>query len=232
MKNNIAVLVILLLLNVSLFAQDNINKLDSNGQRHGVWKGIYEETKRPRYEGTFNHGKETGTFKYFDDTKAGSLIATRVFAKDGSCYTTIFDQKGNKVSEGKEVNKQHEGEWKFYHKESSVVMALENYKNGKLNGVRKVYYPNKSINEESVYVDGIKDGPYKKYTEKGVLLEDSVYKKGELHGPATFKNENDQIVAKGNFVNGRKMGMWQFYENGKLVEEVNMSNPRNKQKKA
>lgn len=232
MKNNIAALVILLLLNVSLFAQDNINKFDDKGQRHGVWKGIYEETKRPRYEGTFNHGKETGTFKYFDDTKAGSVIATRVFAKDGSCYTTIFDQKGNKVSEGKEVNKQHEGEWKFYHKESSVLMALENYKNGKLNGVRKVYYPNKAINEESVYTNGVKDGPYKKYTEKGVLLEDTVYKNGELHGPATFKNENDQLVAKGNFVNGRKMGMWQFYENGKLVKEENMSNPRNKQKKA
>lgn len=232
MKNSIAALTLFLLLSVNLFAQESINKFDDKGQRHGLWKGIFEETKRPRYEGTFNHGKETGTFKYFDDTKAGSVIATRVFAKDGSCYTTIFDQKGNKVSEGREVNRQHEGEWKFYHKESSVLMALENYKNGKLHGLRKVYYPNKALNEESNYISGVKNGPYKKYTEKNVLLEDTVYKNGELHGPAIFKNENNQLVARGNFVNGRKMGMWQFYENGKLVKEENMSNPRNKQKKA
>lgn len=232
MRNNIVSLVILLLLNISLFAQENINKFDEKGQRHGLWKGVYEETKRPRYEGTFDHGKETGTFKFFDDTKAGSVIATRVFAKDGSCYTTIFDQKGNKVSEGKEVNRKHEGQWKFYHKESAAVMAVENYKNDKLHGLRKVYYKNNAINEESTYVNGIKDGPYRKYTEKGVVLEDTVYKNGELSGPATFRNENNELVAKGNFVNGKKMGVWQYYEKGKLVKEVNMSDPKNKQNKA
>jgi len=230
MKNSFSAFILLFFSLVS-FAQET-NKFDDKGQRHGVWKGIYEESKRPRYEGTFNHGKETGTFKYFDDTKAGTVIATRAFAKDGSCYTTVFDQKGNKVSEGREVNKLYEGEWKFYHKESKAILALENYSKGKLTGIRKVFYPNNTINEETMYVDGVKDGVYRKYTEKGVLLEDAVYKNGELHGPVTYKNENGQIVAKGNFVNGRKMGMWQFYENDKMVKEVNMSDPKNKRTKA
>jgi hypothetical protein len=81
---------------VILFAQD-YNKLDENGKKHGLWKGIYEESKRPRYEGAFDHGKETGLFKFFDDTKTGTVIATRDFsANDNSCYTIFYNQKANK----------------------------------------------------------------------------------------------------------------------------------------
>jgi antitoxin component YwqK of YwqJK toxin-antitoxin module len=232
MKNSIAALIALFLFSTALFAQDNINKFDDKGQRHGLWKGIHEESKRSRYEGTFNHGKETGVFKYFDDTKAGPVIATRDFtAKDGSCYTTIFDQKGNKVSEGREKNRVHEGEWKFYHQESPVVMTIEKYKNGKLEGVRKVFYKNKALNEETTYKNGIKDGPYRKLTEKGAVLEECVYKNGELHGPAVYRDIDGKVLSKGSFVNGKKMGIWQFFENGKM-KEVNMSDPKNKQNKA
>jgi antitoxin component YwqK of YwqJK toxin-antitoxin module len=232
MKKSIVSLTLFLLVSISLFAQENINKFDSKGQRHGLWKGVYEETKRPRYEGTFEHGKETGTFKYFDDTKAGTVIATREFKKDRSCYTIFFDQKGNKVSEGKMIGKEHEGEWKYYHKESPVVMTIENYKNGKLNGVRKVFYKNKAINEEIGYVDGVKNGVYRKYTEKGVVLEDAVYKDGEFHGPATYKDADGNLVAKGEFVLGRKRGIWKFYENGKLVREQHMTDRRAEKKKS
>jgi antitoxin component YwqK of YwqJK toxin-antitoxin module len=228
---NIATLTLFLLLSVSLFAQEDINKFDSKGQRHGLWKGIYEESKRPRYEGTFDHGKETGTFKYFDDTKAGTVIATREFKKDGSCYTTFFDQKGNKVSEGKMINKVHEGQWKYYHKESPVIMAIENYKKGKLNGIRKVFHKNKAINEETEYVNGVKNGIYRKYSENGVVLEDAVYKNGEFHGLATYKDVDGNLVAQGQFVLGRKRGIWKFYENGKLVREKNMSERRTAKKK-
>ena len=41
-------------------AQDKLNQFDEQGLRNGFWKGVHEESKRPRYEGTFEHGKETG----------------------------------------------------------------------------------------------------------------------------------------------------------------------------
>ena len=120
-------IVIIFFFTVSIFGQ-NTNQLDTNGKKQGVWKGIYEESKRPRYEGTFEHGKEVGMFKFFDDTNAGTVIATREFnTKDNSCYTIFYNQKGNKVSEGKLVNKLHEGEWKYYHENSPLVMTSENY---------------------------------------------------------------------------------------------------------
>ena len=204
------------------FAQD-INKLDENGKKTGLWKGVYEASKRPRYEGTFEHGKETGIFKFFDDTKAGTVIATREFnAKDNSCYTIFYNQNKNKVSEGKVVNKQFDGEWKYYHEDLPTIMTLEPYINGKLNGVRKVYYKSGKIAEETTYKDGFKNGTYKSYAENGIKLEESLYKNGEYDGLAIFRNVDNQIAAQGLFKNGKKVGMWKMLVKGKL-KDVNMN---------
>ena len=212
-------LVIILFFTTSLFAQVN-NQLDANGKKQGVWKGVYEQSKRPRYEGTFEHGKEVGMFKFFDDTSVGTLIATREFnPKDNSCYSIFYNQKGNKVSEGKLVNKLYVGEWKYYHEDSPLVMTSENYANGKLNGLRKVTYPNGKIAEEANYKNGKKEGSYKKYTESGIVLEESLYKNGEFEGLAIFRGPDNVVVAKGMFVKGKKEGIWEFNTNGKITKE-------------
>lgn len=207
----------------SLYAQE-FNKTDANGKKQGLWKGIYEESKRPRYEGTFDHGKEVGMFKFFDDTKAGTVIATREFnPKDNSCYTIFYNQNGNKVSEGKLVNKLYVGEWKYYHEDSKVVMTIENYINGKLNGIKKIFYPSGKIAEEANYKSGKKEGSYKKYAENGIVLEEAMYKNDEYEGLAIFRSPDNVIVAKGSFVKGKKEGMWDILnEKGKLVK-TNMS---------
>ena len=221
------IIVGLLFLNAVLVSAQDFNKTDANGKKDGVWKGTYEVSKRPRYEGTFDHGKETGVFKFFDDTKKGDVVATRDFtANDGSSYTIFYDQNKNKVSEGKEIGKAREGEWKYYHKASKVLMTLENYKNGKLQGLRTVYYPNSKIAEETNYVNGSKEGVYKKYGQNGTLLEQTTYKNNEYNGEAIFYDADGVVASKGKFVNGKKANMWQFYLKGKLTKEVNMSDPK------
>ncbi|MDN3676537.1 hypothetical protein QWY90_04355 [Flavobacterium paronense] len=215
-------ILIILLISFSAFAQD-INKFDQNGKKNGVWKGIYEESKRPRYEGVFEHGIEVGMFKFFDDTKAGTIIATREFdPKDNSCYTIFYNQNKNKVSEGKVVNKQFEGDWKYYHEDLPTVMTNEHYLNGKLEGIRKVYYKSSEIAEETTYKAGIKNGTYKSYAENGTVLEESIYKNGEYDGLAVFRNVDNQICAQGLFKNGKKVGMWKMLVKGKL-KDVNMN---------
>jgi antitoxin component YwqK of YwqJK toxin-antitoxin module len=44
-------------------------------------------------------------------------------------------------------------------------MTLENYKNGKLEGLRSVYYPSGKIAEEISYLNNIKNGLYKSFRE-------------------------------------------------------------------
>lgn len=223
------IIILLFLTNLS-FAQD-INKLDENGKKHGLWKGIYEESKRPRYEGIFDHGKEVGMFRFFDDTKAGTVIATREFnTKDNSCYTIFYNQNKHKVSEGKVVNKQFDGDWKYYHEDLPSVMTLEHYANGKLDGVRKVYYKSGEIAEETNYKNGIKNGAYKSYAENGVVMEESVFKDGEYDGPTIYRNPENQITGQGLYKKGKKVGMWKMMEKGKM-KNVNMSHQNKNFKK-
>ncbi len=217
MKN----VILLFLLTFSVFAQDTINQFDANGNRHGLWKGTHKETNRPRYEGVFNHGKETGVFKYFDDTKAGTIIATRDFSKsDGSCYAVFFDQKGNTVSEGKLLNKIPDGTWKYYHLESKTVMTIESYKNGKLDGVKKIFYNNSTLAEETNYTLGVKNGVAKTFAENGKPLDVHTYKNGQFHGLATYYDGNGTKMYEGNYANGKREGLWKFFEQNKVVKEV------------
>ena len=66
MKNVFVLFILLVSLNS--FSQNDYNKLNSNGQKQGVWKGFYSDSKRLRYEGTFENGKEVGLFNFYDDT--------------------------------------------------------------------------------------------------------------------------------------------------------------------
>lgn len=224
MKNSIAILCCLL--TSILFAQE-INQLNSKGQKHGLWKGTYDDSKRLRYEGTFENGKEVGEFTFYDNTKAGGIIATRKFnTKDASAYTTFFKDKF-KVSEGNVVNKQYEGEWKYYHFKSNAIMTIENYKKGKLEGVRKVFYNDGTIAEEAMYKEGLKNGIYKKYAENGVLLEESNYKKGQLDGKAIFKDADGKLAFTGQYKDGKSVGIFKYYKDDKVVREEDFSKPRN-----
>jgi antitoxin component YwqK of YwqJK toxin-antitoxin module len=217
----------LLLLSISMHAQSDYNKLDEKGKKNGLWKGIYQDTKNPKYEGTFDHGKEIGVFTFFDNTKMKTVVATREFnTKDNSAYTVFFDPKKNKVSEGKVVNKEYHGQWRYYHKASQSIMTIENYTNGKLEGLRSVYYPSGKIAEEMIYKNNQKNGIYKRYTESGIIIEESNYKSNQYEGFAIFRDSEDgSIVSKGNFTNGKKTGVWQFFEKAELVKEMNMSYP-------
>lgn len=205
---------------LNINAQEKLNQIDSNGKKDGLWKGIFEDSKRPRYEGTFENGVEVGTFNYFDDTKAKSLIATRTFSENGTvAQTTFFDQKNNKVSDGKTVNRLNEGIWNYYHKDSKQLMSVENYKNGKLDGVKKTYFKTGELAEETMYKDGKKEGMYKVYLENGTVVEEASFKNDQYEGPAIFRNPAGAIVSKGNFVKNERKGIWEFYEEGKLIKK-------------
>jgi antitoxin component YwqK of YwqJK toxin-antitoxin module len=230
----VKILFILLMIsfsNSSVFAQESINKFDENGARHGRWKGFYEGSKKLKYEGEFSHGKETGMFRFYEDTKANSLIATREFnLNDNSCFTVFYSGK-NRVSEGIMVNRKPHGEWKYYHKNSSNILSIENYIDGKLTGIRKVYFKDTVLAEESQYKDGLRDGYCKIYNNKGNLLEYSNYVKGELHGVVNYYNTKGNLSSSGQYKNHKACGKWTYYADGKIVKVVNKDTHYKKRKK-
>jgi antitoxin component YwqK of YwqJK toxin-antitoxin module len=218
-KIGLSVLVLFVTM-LTIFAQEKTNQLDANEKKDGLWKGVFEASKRSRYEGTFKHGVEVDTFRYFDDTKAKSILATRVFSDNGTvAQTTVYDQNKNKVSEGKTVNRLNEGVWNYYHKGSKQLMKVEFYKNDKLEGTQKIYFDDGALAEETVYKNGMREGVYKVYLKNGTVVEEAVFKNNQYDGPAIYRDSFGKIVSIGNYVKNEKKGIWEFYTDGKLVKK-------------
>lgn len=204
----------------SLFSQNDINQVDAQGKRHGIWKKKYDGTDQLRYEGTFEHGKEVGEFKFYClECKNQPSVIKNFKGKNDLAEVKYFTIKGKLVSEGKMDGKERIGEWVYYHKKSNDVMTRENYANGKLDGTVTTYYPNGKITEEIHYNNGIKEGPDNYYSPDGVLLKKLLYKADKLQGPATYYDANGNITIEGFYKDDKKHGLWKYYKDGKVILE-------------
>lgn len=211
------------------FSQSEINKMDAQGKRHGVWKKTYDGTTQLRYEGTFEHGKEVGEFKFYCEECKDKPMVTKDFnSKDNVANVKYFTIKGKLVSEGKMKGKDRIGEWVYYQEKSKNVMTRENYVNGKLDGKLITYYPNEKITEEANYKNGIKEGEDNYYSPDGILLKKLLYKENQLQGPAFYYDAFGNVVIEGFYKADKKHGLWKYYKDGKVVLEEIYPKPTEK----
>lgn len=209
-----------------VFSQSEINQMDAQGKRHGVWKKTYEGTTQLRYEGTFEHGKEVGEFKFYClECKDNPTVTKHFNDKNNIAEVKYFTIKGKLVSEGKMKDKDRIGEWVYYHEKSKNVMTRENYSNGKLDGKVITYYPDGKITEEINYKNGMKEGEDNYYSPEGILLKKLLYKNDELQGPALHYDAFGNIVIEGFYKDGKKHGLWKYYKDGKVVLEETYPKP-------
>lgn len=222
MKKQQRLVTILIVLLTVIFqdvnAQSKINKLDANGNRHGIWKKFYGNN-RVRYVGTFEHGKEKGTFKYYSASNSDNPIIIKKFHENGTpADVQFFTPKGILESEGKMEGKNREGKWLFYHLDGKSTMSEENYKNGKLDGAYKTFFIDGKPTEITSYKNGLLDGNYKKYSIKGFLYQEFNYKNGKLNGMAIFySRKTGDLIKKGPFKNDLRVGTWENYADGELI---------------
>ncbi|TBW28508.1 toxin-antitoxin system YwqK family antitoxin [Gramella sp. KN1008] len=205
------------LLSVLSYSQ---NKLDSEGRRHGFWKENFEGTSQPKFEGTFEHGKEIGRFKFYKKGFYDHPSAILNFEKNkDSVHVTYYTQKGKPISEGKVIDRKREGKWVYYHQKSDSIMMTEFYKEDKLNGLQKTYYPNGNLAEKTNYLDGLQHGESFIYAKNGQVTKHLNYKQGELHGPILHFTPTGEKTIEGSYTEGKKSGTWKYYTDGKLDRE-------------
>ena len=203
-----------------LWAQEDINRYDSSGKRHGTWVEYFDDSKsQPKFEGQFEHGERIGLFKFYQKGLKQPVALMEFDPASGKIIAKYLSQKGKVISEGKMADQQRNGLWTYYHQKSDKVMMTETYMNGKLHGPKKIFYDNGQLAEEASYVKGELDGPRKLYSVKAVVLEDLTYRNGELHGPARFYNGKGELMSEGQYKDNEHHGTWRYYENGNLKEE-------------
>ncbi len=196
------------------------NQFDANGKRHGKWQKKYEDTDQLRYEGTFDHGKEVGEFKFYKPNNDKFPAAIKTFSKQNDTVRLkYFTQKGKVISEGKMVGRDRVGLWKYYHKGSNKIMMTENYEAGKLNGEQLTYFQNGQLTEKNNYINGKRNGKRFIYSETGVVMKEFLYENGVLHGPVKYFDPEGKLLIEGNYKRDRKDGLWKYYKDGKLSEQ-------------
>lgn len=220
MKKIIFVLWIVMGLSATVFSQTEGNQFDADGKRHGPWKVTFDGSTQLRYEGTFEHGKEVGIFKFYCEACKDQPMAIKKFTgKDSISEVQYFTVKGKLVSEGKMNGKLRWGEWLYYHEKSQNLMMQENYKNGILDGKKITYFPNGKITEETQFSNGMKHGKNYYYSPDGILLKKLHYQNDQLQGPALYYDAYGKVVIEGSYKNGKKHGLWKYYKNGNIILE-------------
>jgi len=216
----------LILLIATIVSAQDINQVDANGERQGVWRKNFDKTKVLRYEGEFSHGKEIGLFKFYKNINGKAVLtATRQFNESNNiAEVKFYSSTGKIISEGNMNGKTYVGAWKYYQKRNNQLLTLENYNdNGLLDGERLIYYANGQVSQKEFYTGGKLTGISTWYSEEGVPIKEFTYVNDELHGLSKYYDGKGELIVEGNYKRGKKEKIWKYYENGKLVEEKNFT---------
>lgn len=196
-----------------------LNQTDANGFRHGKWQKTYPNSSQIRYRGQFQHGREVGLFEYFDQEKNKHPYLTRQFNDSNrvAIVTYYLPENGAVVSRGKMIDTLKTGLWVYFHKNTKDTLMIENYREGKLQGEKKIFFPNGKLTELSLFQNGLQQGLTRTYDEVGSLLAEIEYKDGKMNGSARYY-ESGKLTVKGQYKNDKRTGTWEFYKDDVLVQ--------------
>lgn len=193
----IYILLTIILLNVSLFAQDDCNRTDNLGRRQGKWIDYYDNGQI-RCVGKFKDNEPIDEFLFYSD-------------------------KGILIAKGEYLNKKKHNQWEYYSENDGSVILRENYNNGILEGKTIVYSAvTHKIVEETEYVDGIRNGECNQYYDNGKLMIKMNYKNDKLDGLYVSYYPNGAKKDEGNYKDGNKIGEWKTYDTEENVISIDI----------
>jgi len=197
--------------------REYINRYNTNGKKHGVWKTFYSNDV-VKYEENYKNGLKDGFFKTFD--MEGNLLLIKKYIDD------ILQEDDPDVVKL---------DIKIDYYESGNIKTVGSYKNNIPEGVRREYridgtiesakiFRNGNITGEGIVDEkGYKQGKWKEYYETGELKAEGTYKNNEKTGLWKWYYINGKLEQTGNYEEAEKPnGEWKWYfENGKVFIEEN-----------
>ncbi|WP_338946174.1 toxin-antitoxin system YwqK family antitoxin [Fusobacterium canifelinum] len=89
--------------------------------------------------------------------------------------------------------------------DKGVLEAKVEFKDGKMNGSSKIYYPNGKLGSEATFKDNVQVGVQKDYYENGKLKLELPYKNGQIDGVAKAYDESGKVIQQATFKNGEQI---------------------------
>ncbi|MEI6436491.1 MAG: toxin-antitoxin system YwqK family antitoxin [Bacteroidota bacterium] len=207
----------------SIHSQDTINLTGAYGRKEGFWRKT-DSTGQKIYEGNFVAGIPTGEFRYF--YKDGSLKTSSVVSQKGKRAVTVsYFPNGKKLAAGNYLNEKKDSLWQFFSDITGSLVSEDFYKDGKIEGKSKVYYPEGGMSELKNYKQGIPDGIWEQYFSDGKIKLRGAYKAGEKQGAFKTFSLAGRVTTSGQYKNGHQDGQWIYYdEEGAVIKKETFRN--------
>ncbi len=197
-----------------------VNQLDSEGRRVGVWQKNYPNG-RLMYEGEYKNGKPWGEWVRYYET--GQKKAVMNYFGNDSVLAKMYDVNGKRVAEGLYVNEKKEGVWSLF--SENIKISEEEYVNGKKCGLSKRFYPSGEIFEEIEWVDNKQEGKYQAFFKKGKPYLQCKFSNNKRNGLCLVFYENGKLEMEGFYKDNLRDKEWKYYDsNGAFLYSLEYDN--------
>lgn len=178
-----------------LISREIINRMNSSGNKHGIWMYFYDNGNIKRSE-EWRNGVLNGFVKEFD--LSGNLA-------------TISKYVNGEIMVDAEEIKNYDLRYDYY--EDGKIKIMGSYRYDKPDGIRREYDQAGKIIRGYVYRSG------------AMIAEGIIDERGLKQGKFTEYFENGQIMAEGKYSDSKPVGYWKyFYQDGTIEQEGNFDN--------
>jgi len=211
-------------------SQENINRLDGAGKKHGYWKTFYDDWSVHTIT-YYTHGLRNGWYKEYSEN--GNLLKITKYVNDVEqvveAETMPIEMRYEYYANGKIKreasfrNGKPEGAWRDFDEKGNVTKTLV-YSNGKVvgqgilgsDGKRvgewKEYYADSTLKSKGIYEDGLKSGKWQYYYPDGGIEQVGFYRNGKEEGRWTWYHPNKQIMREEGYLGGLLEGSYKEYD--------------------
>ena len=149
-----------------------------------------------------------------EEVAGNNVIRKSVKLEDGSDQITVFYEEGKPREEFVMKDGKLDGIFKLWDTNGRLIEESE-YENNLLNGVQKSFYSNGNVKMEVSYVNGQKSGPTKSWYKNGNQSSETEFLDNKIIGSTSFYQDGS-IRMKETMEPSGLMLTEAFYENGQL----------------
>jgi len=219
MLKKLLLLSCLLIVLIEISYSQTKNRRDASGRKQGYWEAV-DSRGAMVYSGYFVDDKPVGEMKRYFPT--GEL---RVIMHHDSESTKVrarfFWQSGELAARGNYIDAKRDSVWLYYSNQTKTVSRRVEYADGKFNGKEQKFYPDRSVAEEIIWKDGLKNGHWKQFFSNGQLKLTANFVNDQLVGAFTAYFPDGKTQVEGVYRNDVPDEEWKRYdENGKLLSTI------------
>jgi antitoxin component YwqK of YwqJK toxin-antitoxin module len=167
-------------------------------------------------------GKRNGQDTSYYNSGCPQSVQNFVLGKLNGTSVVFFDSTYRKEREITHINNVVDGKYiLFENNPKNDTIYMEEYKNGKPNGVKIEYYENSKRAKIVRYKDGLLDGAHQTYAPNGKIEVDYYYRDGKKHGKWKIFYPDGKEARVEEWNNGLKNGEFRTSdEQGKIVNQA------------